>query len=44
MQLVDQINSSFENIHYALGIFIDLSKACDTVAHDILITKLENME
>ena len=42
MQLVDQINCSFEKNLYTLGIFIDLSKAFDTVDHKILITKLGN--
>ena len=31
MQLVDQINCSFEKNLCALGIFIDLSKAFDTI-------------
>ena len=42
MQLVDQINCSFEKNIYTLVIFIDISKAFDTVDHKILITKLEN--
>ena len=42
IQLVDQINSNFERDQYAVGIFIDLSKAFDTVGHKILIAKLEN--
>ena len=38
MQLIDNINNSCEKNHFILGVFIDLSKAFDTVDH-ILITK-----
>ena len=41
LQLVDQIHQSFEENRYTLGVFIDLSKAFDTVDHDILLKKLQ---
>ena len=44
IQLIDQINDKFSNYYFTLGIFIDLSKAFDTLHHQILISKLKNYE
>ena len=42
LELIDQICECFDKKKYFLGIFVDLSKAFDTVNHKILINKLEN--
>ena len=41
MQLIDNINNCFEKNHFTPGVFIDLSKAFDSLDHYILITKLK---
>jgi retron-type reverse transcriptase len=40
LSFIDNIVKSFENNNHYKAIFLDLSKAFDTVSHDILIKKL----
>ena len=42
LELIDQICECFDKKKHFLGIFVDLSKAFDTINHKILINKLEN--
>jgi retron-type reverse transcriptase len=41
IELVNKITKEIDNGKYTIGIFLDLSKAFDTIDHKILISKLE---
>jgi hypothetical protein len=41
LTLIDKITQSFEDKRYYVALFLDLSKAFDTVSHQILLRKLE---
>ena len=39
-KLIDKVSSEVDNTNISIGIFIDLSKAFDTLDHKIVIDKL----
>lgn len=41
MESIEEITNAIEHKQHAIGIFIDLEKAFDTINHDIFINKLE---
>ena len=43
LDLTDSILSSFDNSEHLVGVFLDLSKAFETVNHNILLQKLKHL-
>ena len=41
LSLYDRVSHAIDNHEYCIGIFIDLSKAFDTINHNILLHKLD---
>ena len=43
VELTDSLKNTIDNGNYACGIFIDLTKAFDTVNHNILIDTIKKL-
>ena len=41
LQLLNNVTNELDNNHYSVRVFLDLSKAFDTINHGILIDKLQ---
>jgi len=41
LEIVDKISDAIDNKYHSLGVFMDLSKAFDTLDHNILLGKLK---
>ena len=37
--IIDEISESVDNNHFSIGVFLDLSKAFETIDHQILLNK-----
>ena len=42
LELIDRIHKSMDNGQIPVSIFLDLSKACDTLDHTIILSKLKH--
>lgn len=43
LQLIEEATNALDNKQFALGVFIDLRKAFDTINHNILLCKLDHV-